>query len=108
MRKLYSVFDSKSLSWSPPQVWGTHQEALRAFAAGAQDPQTMLYKFPGDFGLFCVGEFDDEKGMVTGHLPQSLALAQEFTRPLETPPAAARMPNGRSRSDSGEDQRLDG
>lgn len=78
--KVFAVRDSKAEAYMNPFFMRSRGEALRAFVSGVNDPQTQLCKFPADFTLFEIGEFDEESGdlvmLPTGKV--SLGLALEF------------------------------
>lgn len=59
MMKIYTVFDSKSESHLPPVYFKTRGEALRGFLDAASNDQSTLSRYPGDFTIFEVGEFDE-------------------------------------------------
>jgi len=59
---LFSIFDKKSLVFSPPFPAPTYGAAERAIEEQFRNPETQLAKWPQDFSLFTVGIFDDEIG----------------------------------------------
>ena len=60
--KLYSVFDSKGGLWLPPFHFRNHADAIRAFTGSARDKSSNIGQYPEDFCLYCIGQFDDQKG----------------------------------------------
>lgn len=74
--KMFSVYDSKAQVFGTPFCFGTVGLALRAFTDLAKDPQSTVSRYPMDFCLFQVGEFDDNKGVVISVAPHvNLGLA---------------------------------
>jgi len=67
--KLYSIFDKKSLIFSPLFPAPTPGAAERAIADQVSNPETQLAKWPADFALYRICEFDDQTGVVTSELP---------------------------------------
>lgn len=63
--KAYTVYDNKSLSFSPPFFQQAHGAAARMFSDLANDANTTIGRHPGDYVLFCIGMFDDQKGHLT-------------------------------------------
>lgn len=63
--KMYTVFDVKSEAYLQPFFMQTKGQALRAWITSVNDPNTNFCKYPGDFTLFEIGEFDDSNGVIT-------------------------------------------
>lgn len=79
LRKAYSIYDSKTGVYSTPFYALTKGEAIRSFTDSCNDNKTMLFRYPDDYTLFEVGEFDDLKGCFIAYLtPVSCGLANEF------------------------------
>lgn len=79
MHKIFSVYDSKAEVYLPPFFMRTRGEAIRAFTSTSNDPESNISRFPLDFGLVELGEYDELKGRITPHnVPVSLGLASEF------------------------------
>jgi len=62
--KIFSIRDSKGEVFNTPFFQKTHGEAERTFRELVNDPQSMLFKYPDDFDLYFVGEYDNQKGVV--------------------------------------------
>ncbi|AZL82695.1 nonstructural protein [Apis mellifera associated microvirus 24] len=60
--KLFSVRDAKSEIFHPPWFKLTHGEAERDFRSAVNDEKTNLNKYPEDYDLYYVGEYDDNSG----------------------------------------------
>jgi len=75
----YSVFDSKAKFFVKPFYCANDMVALRLFASAASDRALDIGKFPTDFSLFHVGEWDDDSGTFTQVSPlRNLGLAAQF------------------------------
>jgi len=61
--RAYSIRDAKCEIFHPPWYAKTHGEAERIFAQSVNDEKTMLSKFPEDFDLYFVGEYDETSGV---------------------------------------------
>lgn len=77
----YSVFDRKSLVYSPPFYSPTDGSATRAFSDAANDPQAPIGAHPVDYVLFQVGTYDDQKGLLAPisplvHIVDAIALVK--------------------------------
>ena len=65
--KCFSVFDSKIGSYSKPVFLRSKGEAIRSVITESQNPDSQFSKFPADFVLFEVGEYDDDTGTMIPH-----------------------------------------
>ena len=65
IHKIYSVYDSKAESYTPP--FFQHQEAmaLRTFGDCCNDEGHTFGKHPEDYTLFNLGIWDDSNGTIT-------------------------------------------
>ena len=62
--KVYSVRDSKGEVFLQPFLQKTHGEAERNFKTAAMDDKSSINKYPEDFDLYFLGEFDDVEGKI--------------------------------------------
>jgi hypothetical protein len=77
--KMFTVYDSKAKCYLNPFVMRNSAEAIRSFHTVCNDPQTNFSKYPSDFTLFEIGEWNDDEGQITMHeAKQALGLAQDF------------------------------
>lgn len=75
----YSVQDIKSGRFNAPFFVQSHAEALRMFDQNCKNPETLWNKYPSDFSIFLVGQFDDTTGhLETKELPLFLASALDY------------------------------
>ena len=80
---LFSIFDSAAKGFLPPFDAPTVEVAIRMFRATVNQPESQFSKFPEDYTLFQVGEFDHETGFLAAtEAPIPLGVAITF---LETP-----------------------
>lgn len=82
---VFTVFDSSANAFLRPFFSPTIETAIRSFREIVNQEGHQFNKFPEDFTLYHVGEFDQTKGELKGSGPVSLGLAITFvTRaPLE-------------------------
>ena len=81
MLKVYSIFDNKADSFSPPFVAVSHGVATRMFSELANDGQSQVSKHPADFKLVCIGTFDEQTGDIgSADLRESLGFASDYVR----------------------------
>lgn len=78
--KIYSLFDEKSGKFNPLQLMYTHEDAKRSILEIiSSQPMSLVCKFPGDFKLYCVGEFDDCTGIIKHYdVPELVAPVSEI------------------------------
>jgi len=62
--RMFAVYDSKVEAFLQPFFMQTRGQAIRSWGEVVNDPQTQFCKFPTDFTLFEIGEYDDAKGVV--------------------------------------------
>jgi hypothetical protein len=64
--QIFCVFDSKARNYGMPFFTQNRGTAIRGIQLQLQqDGNSMLAKYPSDFDLFHVGNFDDESGLFT-------------------------------------------
>lgn len=91
--KLYVVYDSKAEAYVSPHFVKSNGIALRAFTDAANDTQTELYKHPGDYTLFCVGEFNEETGEMVPYAAKiNLGMASEVKKQMTFEKLQAQLP----------------
>jgi len=65
---MFNVYDSKTESWDVPFIRDFTQNALREWAEIANDKsnkQNQIAKYPADFTIFEIGEYDRLTGDVS-------------------------------------------
>lgn len=78
-----SVYDSKAQVYSQPFFSANIATATRMFSAAVADPNTQLSKFPEDYSLHVLGEFDDATGTLQDDVQKiNLGLAAQFKEVL--------------------------
>lgn len=55
---VYSIYDEKAESYNTPFPLATDGLARRSFEEACKDVRTDLFKYPGDFTLYCIGTWD--------------------------------------------------
>lgn len=73
--KAYAVYDDKAATFAQPFFVPTRGLAVRSFEASAQDSQSALNKWPGDFKLFEIGEYDDQTAFFEAKKPEFVIAA---------------------------------
>lgn len=85
--KMFCLLDIKVGSYGSPFFFHHHHEAIRAASELAQDQATIPGRYPADFGLYEMGEFDNATGQVTMHAyPQALGVLRSFLPPPKSMP----------------------
>jgi len=74
IHKIYSVFDSKGESYTPPFFDNAEGRALRTFADCCNDEGHQFGKHPEDYTLFNLGTFCDSTGTITQDKITSVAI----------------------------------
>lgn len=63
--RIYSIRDQKSEIFNLPFHKKTHGEAERDFRSLVNDKNSMVHKYPEDFDLYYIGDYDDNTGRIT-------------------------------------------
>ncbi len=75
--KIYSIFDKKAVVYSPLMTFENDTYAMREFEHIASSG--LVSRYPSDFALYCVGEFDDKVGLLTSfEVPKFVIEAVSF------------------------------
>lgn len=79
--QVVSVRDSKTETFNQPFFARTIGEAERSFSELTKDPKSFVSKYPEDYDLYKVGEYDDQTGLLTAlDTPQHVSKAINFAR----------------------------
>lgn len=74
--KMYSVRDAKAEIYNAPFYKRSHGEAERDFKNAITDDKNPNAKYPEDFDLYFLGDYDDQTGLVKPlNTPQHIAKA---------------------------------
>lgn len=65
--KIFAVYDSKAEAHLPPFTSLTTAVAIRQFQATVDNLESDFARFPGDYTLFELGEWDQNTGNITMH-----------------------------------------
>lgn len=68
--QVFSILDVRVGVYNPPYFAKTDAEAERMFEATRMDRETMVAKFPNDFILVKLGQYEDVSGIFETHAPQ--------------------------------------
>lgn len=74
----YAIYDSKAEYFQRPFFAHTDGLASRAVADEGARSGTPLNAHPSDYQLFCIGEFDDYSGAISGFTPRSLGVVRSI------------------------------
>jgi len=82
--KIFSVYDSKVNAYMTPFFMKSKGQAIRSFDELTNDPSTQINKWPADFTLMELGEYDDSNGSFqTLPVPTSCGTALEFKKEIQ-------------------------
>lgn len=77
--KVFVLYDAKVCAYMPPFFMHSRGHALRALSDLVLDKSTNIGKYPSDFTLFELGEFNDANCTFDFlSTPHSLGVATEF------------------------------
>lgn len=84
MKNLFCVLDSAASLYNDPFVAPTVEFAIREFRRMVNASDTNISRYPEDYTLFHIGEFDPDKGELVGFPPRSLGVAITFVDHSQT------------------------
>lgn len=64
-QRIFSIRDSKAEMFYPPFYQKTHGEAERSLRELVRDEKSLISKYPEDYDLYFLGEWDDQSGKMT-------------------------------------------
>lgn len=84
--KMYSVYDMKVGTFSPPMFMHADGQAVRSLIDAAADPNSLIGRHPGDFQLYRLGEWEDSTARFMPHTaPEHICSAESvLVRPETT------------------------
>lgn len=83
---IYAVYDAKAEVYSQPHFLLNRGTAFRAWEEAANDNSTQIGKYPADFTMFEIGEWDDQTGTITMLKAKiSLGTALELKKQTQSP-----------------------
>lgn len=80
MPQVYAIWDRKSSFYRFPHFTRDEGSALRSFETAAMDEKTEVGKYPDDFDLARIGDFDENTGVLTPVTPVTVVNAGELLR----------------------------
>jgi len=82
--KIYNVYDSKSEAWGMPLFYDCRANALRSLTEcvnATSDEKNQIAKYPADFTMFEIGEYNQENGVITMYETKvNLGIAIEYKK----------------------------
>lgn len=63
-KQVFVIRDAKVGFYGPPMVLRSTGEAIRVFTDACRDPKSQISKYPEDFSLHSIGEYDEIKGQM--------------------------------------------
>lgn len=73
LQKIFAAYDRKAAYYLPTFQARTEVDAIRSFTDAIMG-DTPLAKYPADYDLICVAEFDMESGKITPIWPVDLVI----------------------------------
>lgn len=84
--RIFTVHDSKADAYLPPFYMRTKGEAIRAFETTVKDTNSQFNKYPADYTLVELGEFDEQSASICCHeKPLILENASTFSKQIPLP-----------------------
>lgn len=77
-KKVFAVYDVKSEIFGAPIFLQSKGEAIRAFSDVANNDQSPICRYAGDFKLVYLGLYDEETGQFENSQQETLGFASDF------------------------------
>lgn len=75
----YAIRDIKAEAFNPPFYVATRGLAIRSFQEALNDSSHPFAKYPADFQLYFLGEYNDATGISTASgVPELVGTASDF------------------------------
>lgn len=87
--KVFTVRDSKSETFNVPFFAKTVGEATRNLTETMRDERTLINKYPEDYSLWMLGDYDDQTGTLDAHPPTHVINAIQLRDERPMPQASA-------------------
>lgn len=72
-----TVYDAAVGAYMPPFIVRAKGEAIRAFSDAISDKSQAMSRHPSDYGVFIVGVWDDNSGILEPRQPERLLMGTE-------------------------------
>lgn len=64
MQVLTAIYDNKSEIFLGANVARSTADFIRSVQVEAKNPQSMLHKFPSDYELYVISQWDEKEGVI--------------------------------------------
>lgn len=78
--KIYAIKDIAIEAFGQPIFVRAQGQAVRSFMDECKNPESQLNKYPNDYELYYIGEYQDETGTIMGVTPERINRATDFTQ----------------------------
>lgn len=78
MLNVYAVWDVKSKLFSNPFFMTRDGQAIRAFSDLANNKETTVGRYPGDYELVYLGSWDENNGLFVNENQKPLGFGSDF------------------------------
>lgn len=83
--QVFAIRDTKAEAYMRPFFTQTKGLALRSFIEIAKDKEHPIGKYPGDYHLFRIAEYDDNTGKISPlDTKENMGCALDFLNPSES------------------------
>lgn len=79
IQQVFSIFDAKAKAFGQPFFAFNGSVAMRTVAAVARDGQSLVSKFPEDYQLYHIGQFNDETALLEAVSPTVVCAVVSLT-----------------------------
>lgn len=80
IQQVFTAYDNKTKAFLPPFQLRTSEEAIRGFTEVCNTQDHQFQKYPEDYSLYLLGEFDDNTGRYENEQePKLLITGRQIT-----------------------------
>lgn len=81
---IYAVYDAKAEAFGKPIFFNKHGLAKRSFYEAVQHPESEFQKYPHDYSIFHIGEYNEDTAELSAVPPKQLYTAIEAVNSFNT------------------------
>jgi len=74
-QKMYSIYDVKAAAYGVPFFTPTDGLAIRSFQNLVEDSNSMVFRYPEDFTLYCLGDIDLNSALITADVTPRFVIS---------------------------------
>lgn len=74
--EIFAILDVKADTFGQPFFMHNTNLATRSFSEACMNPDGEFNKYPLDYVMYKIGDYDDSEGKITGNVPEEIMSAK--------------------------------